>query len=424
MTQFTIPEAERDRIFNPWRTTANPQVDALCTTVASMLQDYEEHWQLRQRPRRQRDKEIMHATVRSLVCDALHRHLTTPDGEGRIMVSMSNAVRKSRYRHEIEGKQLPTIVSRLCSDGLRVLEIDELGEFVTRRMTAIKAGKFLRGVFRHYDFEQEDLILEPGQEIVILKQAKERLNKDTASDRSLWMEYRDTSTTRRYRAEVKRINENLIAADLEYRGGRLIDRTDRVLRRYFNNAKFDEGGRLFGGFWQQLKSRQRRLIRIESEEVVTLDFDTMIARLAYAEMDLRLPAGDGYDIEGFTAGDRAGIKRLFSSMLFAQKPLKGWPRQVRELFPEGTRLKDAVTAIQRAHPELDPLWFSGTGHRLMFTESEIMVAVLLELLDNQVTALPIHDAIVVPAVLADYASGVMLEKFEETTGQPASVSSR
>jgi hypothetical protein len=52
----------------------------------------------------------------------------------------------------------------------------------------------------------------------------------------------------------------------------------------------------------------------------------------------------------------------------------------------------------------------------MFIESEILVDVLLRLIDVGVTALPVHDAIIVPESKAAMAKETMLSVFRARTG--------
>ena len=60
------------------------------------------------------------------------------------------------------------------------------------------------------------------------------------------------------------INQWLAAADLRYDPLGIpwphtaFDIRDRRLRRIFTQARFNSGGRLFGGFWQQLRKHERR----------------------------------------------------------------------------------------------------------------------------------------------------------------------
>ena len=62
--------------------------------------------------------------------------------------------------------------------------------------------------------------------------------------------------------------------------------------------RFDQGGRLYGGFWQNLKSCRREHIRIEGEPITVLDYGSMFTRLAYYEVGTVPPEGDLYAIPG------------------------------------------------------------------------------------------------------------------------------
>lgn len=264
MQDFMPPE-QRDRLFNPWRTSDAPAVRLIAAHVVAMVEDFEAQTYPDRRRRTARSYSNMVAAVQAIVCDLIHRVLTSK-GDGRIAVSLRNGegARRDRYRAPAENRQFPDVVNLLASDGMRIAEIIERGEWETGRRTAIRAGSMLQRFIEHAAISVDDLTLDAGQEIVILKRAKERLDSESASERSLWMDYKDTRTTKRYRSEVRRINEHLRNADIDYTGGRLLDPTDRSLRRYFNNAKFNEGGRLFGGYWQGLKKAQRCVFRLMS----------------------------------------------------------------------------------------------------------------------------------------------------------------
>jgi hypothetical protein len=91
---------------------------------------------------------------------------------------------------------------------------------------------------------------------------------------------------------------------------------------------FDQGGRLFGGFWQQLKRERRRHIRIEGEPVAVLDYGSMFTRLAYSEIGAEPPGGDLYAVPGFE-GYRSGIKLVMNALFFDKSPKRSkWPSAV------------------------------------------------------------------------------------------------
>jgi len=75
-----------------------------------------------------------------------------------------------------------------------------------------------------------------------------------------------------------------------------------------------------------------------------------------------------------------------------------------------------VEIIRNAHPKIAAYLGTEIGHRIQFIESQIMVGVLLKLRAIKVVALPIHDALLVPASNADQARTVMLSEFKRHTG--------
>jgi hypothetical protein len=100
-----------------------------------------------------------------------------------------------------------------------------------------------------------------------------------------------------------------------------VDAHDRTMRRHFiltandEAPRFDRSGRLFGGFWMNLKSSRRGSIRIEGEPVAVLDYASMFPRLAFVSMGVAPPATDLYAIEGL-GGHRKAVKLALNTLLF------------------------------------------------------------------------------------------------------------
>ena len=189
----------------------------------------------------------------------------------------------------------------------------------------------------------------------------------------------------------------------------------------YSQGKFDCGGRLFGGFWQPLSKKERlEGLTINGDTVVCLDYSQMGLKIAYGLAKAMPPSGDGYRLPGLEA-NREAIKKLFNSVLFAEKPLTRLPKGLKALLPRGTGLPLAMKLIAQAHPELESLFFTGIGHRIQFIESQIIVEVLLKAFEQDITALPVHDAIVVADYDAEVAEALMLEAFKKHTGVPGEV---
>jgi len=183
--------------------------------------------------------------------------------------------------------------------------------------------------------------------------------------------------------------------------------------------RFDLGGRLYGGWWQNLSKDRRAFIRIVGEPVAVLDFKSMFARLAYVHAGESAPPGDLYALPGFE-DYREGVKQVFSAMLSRRGPLKRIPKDCSEL-PSGCTGKIIRAAILDRHPGLQQVFETGVGYELMFLESQILIAILRRLIDLGIVALPLHDGLMVAESKADRAAQVMGDVAKELTGHRLAV---
>lgn len=91
------------------------------------------------------------------------------------------------------------------------------------------------------------------------------------------------------------------------------------------------------------------------------------------------------------------------------------PKGVRKEFAQKHRIQDVIDAIKKAHKDIAEAFGTGIGHRVQFHESQILVALLLRLKDEDIPALPIHDAVLVPHSMKDNAKQIMLQVFKDQT---------
>jgi hypothetical protein len=173
-----------------------------------------------------------------------------------------------------------------------------------------------------------------------------------------------------------------------------------------------------------LSSELRQYIRVDGEPIAYLDFRSMFLRLAYAEVGIQPPADDLYRrIPGIvTAEHRKGIKVVVNAMLFRDGPLTQLPRGDRAAGPKALlplQLQSASAArcaVLSTFPEIASAVERGCGLDLMFTESQIMVAAMLKLIEHGITALPIHDGLMIAASKTDQAEAIVNEVTENMIG--------
>jgi len=282
------------------------------------------------------------------------------------------------------------------------------------RQTTIRAGKRLKDRIKEYQLLLDDFELEKTQEIIILKDTKEDL-----WDAGKWLQYGDTEQTVAYRNELSLINDWIEKADIDYilpyETSTFVDTSDRKLRRYFNNNCFEHGGRLFGGFWQHMTRHMRQGIVIDGMDTVTLDYGQMIARVLYGYAGVPFEFDDAYRVPGLESC-RDGVKKVFSAMLYADRPLNRMPHGTRDLFPSKFSYADVADKIMQFHKPVAEFLYAGVGPRLTYLESKILVMVLTKLIEQGITALPIHDAVIVAEQHNEATIKTMLEVFKDLTG--------
>jgi len=395
--------------FNQWRAADSDALLLLVNDVTKQVLTAESILSPRTRARRPQDAETFRMTVESIVCDVLYRHLVN-----KAPVSMPRSkrvlARKSRYGSRVLGEQLPKILDLLSTRELSFL-VQEVGQYVGRQPTLVSPGPRLLTRMAAAGITSGDFGRRDGEELVVLRSPRD------AEDSAELVEYIDTAETRAYRAEIRAINTYLAAADIGYQGPATYDDKDRFLVRRFTRASFESGGRLWGGFWQNMSKAHRLAhVTINGEEVAALDYSGMVVRTMYALIGETPPEGDAYALD--VDIPRSTVKTLTAACLFAEKPLKNWPGDTAGKG-NGVPLKDAIRAVAARHPALVPHFFSGIGHRAMFMESEILIDVLLRLVERDIPALPIHDAVLVPESALREAEDVMRDVFFAHTKLPA-----
>jgi hypothetical protein len=329
--------------------------------------------------------------------------------------------KKTRYQEPVFTSSFPKLLDKLASPDVNYItqKIGGYSEKLRRsRMTTIRPAQGLVALFEKHKVTFDDFRLSDEEEVIILKGPKASYD-----DEPEWKEYDDTPLTRKLRADVRGINAWLESADITFDSVACelpVDAGVRRLYRTFAEGRFDRGGRLFGGFWENLsKQARRRGITIEGESVVELDYSQLNPTLAYAYVDLPAPP-DAYTLPRLKQ-QRDGVKKLFNALLFDKKPRTKFPKGLAALFPPKTKARDVIASIHQKHPKLSPVLSRGVGLKLMFKESEIMMGVLKRLRKRGIVGLPVHDAVIVKASQANEAKTVMLEQFREATGQEIEV---
>jgi hypothetical protein len=435
------PKPVKHEWLDQWLVAKREPLKGLITDLTAFLEQYEAENSSRSRRRKPADQDAFNDIVNVLGSNLVYAVLFPPP-TGRLAINAGNATRSlTRYDNRALGKQYVRLVRMMANAGLVNLLYPLTQANRGEKSSIAPTYQFERRFMAGRGVTSADFGRHPNEQRVVLTRAvgKGERRKQHPVD------YRDTPVTNAIRDEVRHVNAFLDAADIVFLDDSLLPRVDafdRALTRHFNlreadiEERFDQGGRLFGGFWINLASGRRSHIRIQGEPIADLDFKNMFARLAYAEIGATPPEGDLYAIEGLEEY-RSGVKMAFNVFLWDDSlRRKNWPKNkdtdkeemgvgvgsdedakrdprgaaaaVEARLPAGwenpRRLRDALLA---RHPALAGAFGRALGYRLMFNESTILLAVLDELMRRSIVALPLHDGLMVARSRASEAKGIM-----------------
>jgi hypothetical protein len=221
------------------------------------------------------------------------------------------------------------------------------------------------------------------------------------------VDYRDSRETREMRRHLTELNDALLSQQVGL-GDRIIREGDRLdnggraqaqLHRVFHRGDFANGGRFYGGHWQNIPAEGGRdTITINGEPTIEIDYRGLHIRLLYQEAGKPMPA-DPYDVDGWPR-EQAKLALLIainarSHMSAVRALADALRRDVPDPFTTADRLLKAVKA---KHPDIAWALASDAGVRLMRKDSELAERIMLETVRAiGIVPLAVHDSFIVPS---------------------------
>lgn len=248
------------------------------------------------------------------------------------------------------------------------------------------------------------------------------------------VEYGDTPKTLKMRSDLKAINAQIAKSfididisDEEFLNleRRLIDRIGnkdtpptsfvdlnaKRLVRIFNNESWDQGGRFYGGWWQNIPSEYRQFITINGKRTVELDYSGMHVEMLYARVGIELE-GDAYDI-GMPHIPRNLVKLTFNKLLNASGAIDA---DSFDAHSAGMSWKEFQELIMHRHEPIHSYFRTGYGLYLQKQDADIANAIMLKFAHMQYVCLPVHDSFLVHHELSDELENIMIEEFSSQIG--------
>lgn len=400
-SEYVSPfEGQRDGWLDVQRCPASDNARALCQYVL----ESSERRHGRQRARKAVHRQTYTETLSCAVCGLARAVLKAKGGEVKpLVVPRSNKVlgKASRYRPQAHNQQLPKVLDALEKDGWITQCLGERNPFIddTGRKTmkgastTIAPTEKLRRAIAESGVSLLDIRRLAGAESIVLKAVKQGKKAKLA-------EYVDTDETIRMRRDMAAVNALIeeVHLDLEWQTvGTVIDLDQRALHRTFSNGDFSQGGRMYGGFWINMKKEDREAILIDGEDTVEVDYGQMALHLAYGMAGHVPPGGDLYDIPGLTyrhgQNYREGVKRYTNALMFKER-LSRKPKGTGKILPFDLSSNAINDMILERHKPIAHLLDGKHGFAFQRAESDLMIDVILRLGSEGIITLPIHDCLI------------------------------
>jgi hypothetical protein len=197
------------------------------------------------------------------------------------------------------------------------------------------------------------------------------------------------------------------------------------LTRIFSRGSMELGGRFYRGWWQSIPSQHRPHIRIDGKKTIEVDYSGMCLRILYAlakqEMSLE---DDPYDIgldnwEGRGDKRRSNIKKIINALINDEDGVYVIPKKALKLL--NVTEEQFNSLLTKKHPLIAEQLNSGVGLKAQYIDSQIAEAVMLELMEEDIVVLPVHDSFIVPAGYQSALEASMNYHFNQITGSSSIV---
>jgi len=394
-----------------------------------------------------RRKTSLKKQLRVLVLDLYVAWLENPELSIGISMDVTKWKTNSRYNALHLSKGIIPLVRALATAHLLDLSTGSYSGPGAKgnRTTRIRDSETQQEFFRREKFYRNDIGRFEGEEIIILRDAKE------ATERGKQIEYEDTPAITAMRSDLKAYNDVVMSSfidvitlkkpEFEIISGLNVSvvpmhpDTSRS-RRVFSRSDWSMNGRFYGGWWQRISGELRSEIFIDDQPTIEVDFKGLHIAMLHAQAGKEM-RHDPYNLGGETIIDPEAIilglpakltrklcKRLALTAINAKKKSSAF-KAFREGIPMGQtgksmsdeKLDQMLKSFLDINPDLSNSLFSDKGIELMYLDSQITARVHNHFTKQGIPVLSVHDSYIIDYMRVTELQEVMAEASRAVVGQ-------
>ncbi len=358
----------------------------------------------------------------------------------KIMFSRNNNSyrSKSRYNEIHIGKKIIDVVDALSDAGLLHQKLgfnDRISG--TAFQSRIWPSEELLEYFKKAKFHQFHIYSANNRETIVLRDEHKLAVED----------YQDTSKVKQMRQVLSDYNqllanthidiETLDLPVLEIGSGKKkmtlqVNQQDKFVRRIFNNSRWDQGGRFYGGWWQRCPKKYRMRIVFDNVLTAEIDFSGLHIIILYAQqgVDYWLEVNrDPYILPNLAGiNPQIDMRSVAKSLLLVainsndeDQTYRAFRRQAksgsREKKLTDSQLSAILVGLKQLHEPIADSFASGAGINLMYVDSQITAKIIERFTYHyKCPILTIHDSYIVPFGYDYILKEEMQKAFEAVTG--------
>jgi len=304
-------------------------------------------------------------------------------------------------------------------------------------ISRIKGLPALEEIFEPASFDVLDIANHEGRETIILKDEDKNI-----------IDYPETDHTKTMRQDLKAFNDLLQNTHIDIgnryynyierkKGGKQkrasripITQHNKFVYRVFNNSSWLEGGRFYGGWWQQISEEDRRHIVLNGIRTIEVDYSGIHIMLLYCRKNINYTGTDPYTIDLPEIPDAGARRWLIKQVLLTAVNAKdvrttcaAVRRTVTTSLPDYYKLPDIkltdkfltsiIDKLRDFHPDIAEFFCTGAGIELQNEDSQIASIIMNRFTKAGSPVLPVHDSFICYEEDAPELREAMREAFQD-----------